>query len=77
MARGPRIQTWVNGQQVEDLTNEEVYKTHPKGFIGLQIHGLSERELSLPIHASSGLTASQPLVVKWRHIRIRPLQKNQ
>jgi quinoprotein glucose dehydrogenase len=73
VARGPRIQTWVNGQQVEDLTNEEAYKTHSRGFIGLQVHGLSERELNLPIHADSGLTARQPLIVKWRNIRIRPI----
>ena len=73
VARGPRIQTWVNGHPVEDLVNDEVYKTHRKGFIGLQIHGVSERELSMPIHAGSGVTISQPLVMKWRNIRIRPL----
>ena len=47
VARGPRIQTWVNGNLVEDLVNDEVYKTHARGFIGLQIHGLSEREVNL------------------------------
>ena len=73
VAKGPRIQTWVNGHLVEDLVNEEVYKTHRKGFIGLQIHGISDRELSLPIHAGSGVTISQPLVMKWRNIRVRPL----
>ena len=73
VARGSRIQTWVNGHLVEDLVNEAVYKTHPKGFIGLQIHGLSEREINLPIHAGSGITTSQPLTIKWRNIRIRPL----
>jgi quinoprotein glucose dehydrogenase len=73
VARGPRIQTWVNGHLVEDLSNEAVYKTHSRGFIGLQIHGLSERELSTPLNASSGVTTSQPLVIKWRNIRIRPL----
>jgi quinoprotein glucose dehydrogenase len=73
VAKGPRIQTWVNGQLVEDLINEAVYKTHPRGFIGLQIHGISERELSLPIHAGSGVTTSQPLVIKWRNIRGRSL----
>ena len=73
VARGPRIQTWVNGQPVEDLINEAVYKTHPRGFIGLQIHGLSERELKLPINAGSGITIGQPLVSKWRNIRIRSL----
>ena len=45
VANGPRIQTWVNGQPVEDLVNDAVYKTHPRGFIGLQIHGLSQREV--------------------------------
>ena len=62
VAQGPRIQTWVNGHPVEDLVNEQVYKTHPRGFIGLQIHGLSERELNMPIHAGSGLTTSEPLI---------------
>src|SRR5262249_36165705 len=74
VARGPRIQTWVNGNLVEDLVNDEVYKTHPKGFIGLQIHGLSEREVNL--HPEAGITAKQPLTIKWRHIRIRPLLKS-
>jgi quinoprotein glucose dehydrogenase len=75
VARGPRIQTWVNGHPVEDLTNEDVYRTHSRGFIGLQIHGLSERELSTPLNQNSGVTASQPLVIKWRNIRIRPLAR--
>jgi quinoprotein glucose dehydrogenase len=75
VARGPRIQTWVNGQLVEDLVNEPVYKTHPRGFIALQLHGISDRELSMPIHAGSGVTTSQPLVSKWRNIRIRPIQR--
>ena len=61
VAKGPRIQTWVNGQQVEDLVSEEVYKTNPAGFIGLQMHGI----------AGGG-----PYVMKWRDIRIRPLLKN-
>jgi quinoprotein glucose dehydrogenase len=73
VARGPRIQTWVNGHQIEDLVNEEVYKTHSRGFIGLQIHGVSDRELDMPINAGSGVTKSQPLLVKWRKIRIRRL----
>ena len=73
VARGPRIQTWVNGQPIEDVVNEQVYKTHKQGFIGLQIHGVSDRELTMPIHANSGVTMSQPLVMKWRNIRVRPL----
>ena len=71
VARGPRIQTWVNGNLVEDLVNDEVYKTHSRGFIGLQIHGLSEREVNL--HPEFGITTRQPLTIKWRHIRIRSL----
>ncbi|MBK8504769.1 MAG: DUF1080 domain-containing protein [Saprospiraceae bacterium] len=60
VANGPRMQTWVNGHAVEDLTNEEVYKTHPSGFIGLQIHGIN---------------GEGPFEMKWRNIKIRPLRK--
>jgi len=72
VARGPRIQTWVNGNLVEDLVNDEVYKSHPKGFIGLQVHGLSEREVNL--HPELGITTKQPLTIRWRNIRIKPLR---
>ena len=42
LAKGARIQTWVNGKQVSDLVDEEKLKTHPKGFIGLQVHGIGK-----------------------------------
>ncbi|MFG0240592.1 MAG: DUF1080 domain-containing protein, partial [Gimesia chilikensis] len=42
VAKGPRIQTWINGKQIEDLTDEAIYKTHPTGFIGLQVHGIKK-----------------------------------
>ena len=71
VAKGPRIQTWVNGQPVEDMVNEAVYKTHPRGFIGLQIHGLSQREVDA--NPDAGITTAQPLAIKWRNIRIRPI----
>jgi hypothetical protein len=58
---------------VEDLTLDAVYKTHPKGFIGLQVHGINERDLALPVNAGSGVTVSQPLISRWRNIRIRTL----
>jgi quinoprotein glucose dehydrogenase len=74
VARGPRIQTWVNGHPVEDLVREDVYKTHPSGFIGLQIHGINEKDLALPVNAGSGVTVHQPLVNRWRNIRLRPIQ---
>ncbi|MCA9060253.1 MAG: DUF1080 domain-containing protein, partial [Planctomycetaceae bacterium] len=60
VAKGPRIQTWINGHQVADLTNEAIYKTHPKGHLGLQVHG---------IKAGTG-----PFDVAWRNIRIRELK---
>ena len=71
VARGPRIQTWVNGQAVEDIVNDAVYKTHPRGFIGLQIHGLSQREVDA--NPEARITSSQPLTIKWRNSRIRRL----
>jgi quinoprotein glucose dehydrogenase len=73
VAKGPRITTYVNGHMIDDVINEGVYKTNPHGFIALQIHGVGDRELSMPIHAGSGVTKSQPLVMKWRNLRIRPL----
>lgn len=59
VANGSRIQTWVNGAKVADLTHEEIYKTHPKGKIGLQVHG---------IKAGTG-----PFDVSWRNIRLKEL----
>lgn len=60
VAYGPRIQTWINGKQIADLTHEQIYKTHPKGFIGLQVH-------SIPKGAG-------PYEVRWRNIRLRELK---
>lgn len=57
-AEGPRIQTWVNGHQVEDLILEKVYETHSRGFIGLQMHGMPDERL---------------YTMRWRNIRIREL----
>lgn len=59
IAKGPRIQTWINGQQISDLTDEEIYKTHPKGFIGLQVHGIPK--------------GTGPYDVAWKEIRIKTL----
>ena len=70
VARGARIQTWVNDQPIEDLTREDVHRTHPRGFIGLQIHGLNGREPGFKEH---GLNVNVPLIFKWRNIRVREL----
>lgn len=59
IAEGPRIQVWINGQKITDLWHEEIYMSHPRGFIGLQVHGISEDE--------------GPYSVSWKNIRIKPL----
>jgi hypothetical protein len=59
VARGPRIRTWVNGQAIEDLMDEEAYRSHPDGFIGLQVHGIEQ--------------GSGPYEVAWRRLRLREL----
>jgi hypothetical protein len=59
VAFGNTIQTWINGEQVSDLTHEDKFKTHPKGFIGLQVHGIG---------AGQG-----PFEVRWRNLKLRDL----
>jgi len=59
VAFGNTIQTWINGQQISDLTHEDRFKTHPKGFIGLQVHGIG---------AGQG-----PFEVRWRNLKLRDL----
>ena len=59
LAKGPRIQVWINGEQISDLVDEEKFKSHPKGFIGLQVHGVGNRG---------------PFQVAWRNLKIRELK---
>lgn len=59
VAQGPRIQTFLNGQPIADLTDEPIYQTHPVGFIGLQVHAIGPNE--------------GPYEVRWRNLRIREL----
>ncbi len=60
IAKGPSIKTFINGTEVADLTDEEIYKTHPKGLIGLQVHGIKK--------------GTGPFEVRWRNLRIKPLK---
>lgn len=60
IANGPRIETWVNGNKVSDLTDERVYKSHPSGFIGLQVHGIKK--------------GTGPYSVAWKNIKIKELK---
>lgn len=39
-AVGPRIQTWINGQAIEDIADPTSYQ---EGFIGLQVHGIGKQ----------------------------------
>jgi mono/diheme cytochrome c family protein len=74
VADGPRIQTWVNGHPVEDLALDAVYRTHPSGHVCLQLHGLTARELAAPPWDVFHVPPGEPLVSRWRQIRIRPLR---
>lgn len=58
VAVGPRIRTWINDKPIADLTDEVVAKTHGKGLIGLQVHGIKK--------------GTGPYTVRWKNIRIRP-----
>ena len=59
VAKGPRIQTFLNGKPIADLTHEEIYQSHPSGLIGLQVHGIGKDK--------------GPYQVRWRNLRIRSL----
>jgi hypothetical protein len=59
VARGPRIRTWINTESIEDLRDQQIYETHPRGFIGLQVHGIEP--------------GSGPYEVAWRNLRLREL----
>ena len=60
VANGARIQTWINGTPVADLVDEAHFASHPKGFIGLQVHGVGDRG---------------PFSVAWKNIKIKELKK--
>ena len=55
-AKGDRIKTWINGEPRTDLEDGMT----PSGFIGLQVHGVGNRE--------------EPLSVRWRNIRLKELR---
>ena len=61
LAEGARIQTWINGKQISDLVDEKKLKTHPKGFIGLQVHSIRK--------------GTGPYDVAWRNTKLREIKK--
>lgn len=59
LADGSRIQTFINGAKVADLTHPDIFQNHTKGFIGLQIQAVR--------------STATPLQVRWRNLKIREL----
>lgn len=60
VARGPRIQTYINDALITTLVDKEIYESHPKGRIGLQVHGIKK--------------GTGPFDVMWKNIRIKEFQ---
>ena len=56
-AAGKRIETWINGIPIAELTDEK--SNMQKGFIGLQVHGIKK--------------GTGPYEVRWRNIRLKEL----
>lgn len=59
VAKGANIKVWINGEAISDLTDEAKFKSHPKGFIGLQVHGIGKNK--------------GPFEVRWRKLKLRTL----
>ena len=59
LAKDAHIKVWINGNLISDLTHEEKFKTHPKGFIGLQVHGIGKK--------------TGPFEVRWRNLKLKEL----
>lgn len=57
VAKGKRIQVWINGQKVADA--KDTRSNFKKGYLGFQVHGIGKRE--------------DELQVRWRKIVIREL----
>lgn len=58
-AVGPHIKVWINDTLISDLVDEAKFQSHPKGFIGLQVHSVGK--------------GAGPFEVSWRKLRIREL----
>ncbi|MFT5468033.1 MAG: hypothetical protein ACI8UO_003141 [Verrucomicrobiales bacterium] len=58
VAKGDTIETWINGQHITKLVDPAIFESHPKGFLGLQVHGVGK---------------SGPFEVRWRKLRIKEL----
>lgn len=59
VARGPHIETWINGVKAADFTDTDEKAFTPKGFIGLQVHSVGDKK--------------EPMEVRWRNIKLTEL----
>lgn len=59
VAEGARIQTFINGVPVADLTHPDIFQNHTAGVIGLQVHGIKKE--------------TGPFQVRWRKLKIKEL----
>jgi hypothetical protein len=50
VAKGHRIQTWVNGVPAADFTEKDEKAFSPKGFIALQVHAVGKLTDSREVH---------------------------
>ena len=58
VAKGSRIQTTLNGEQIADLDDPESFERFPRGLIGLQVHSHKVADVE----------------IEWRNIRIREIK---
>lgn len=59
IAQGARLQTFVNGTPITDLTHPDILQHHTSGLIGLQVGSVAP--------------GSKPFQVRWRRLQIREL----
>ena len=60
VAKGNRIQTWLNGVPAADFTDNDEKAFSPSGFIALQVHGVGEKR--------------DTKEVRWKNIKLTVLE---
>jgi hypothetical protein len=60
VAKGRRIQTWVNGVPAGDFTDNDDKAFTPSGFIALQVHAVGPKK--------------ETKEIRWKNIKLMPLE---
>jgi hypothetical protein len=60
VAKGRRIQTWINGVPAADFTDTDENAFSPRGLIALQVHAVGNK--------------TEPKEVRWRNIKLTELE---